>query len=138
MKDYIFKEIVNLPSTKESMGKIEPVLIQLQTIVDIPDDRFYNLLISVTEAVNNAIMHGNKFDPNKTVTVVLAATEDFVEIEIQDEGSGFNPDLVEDPRKPENLLKSNGRGIFIIKTLLDDVTFEKNEIGTKVSMKFTV
>ncbi len=138
MKDYIFKEIVNLPSTKDSMGKIEPILIQVQTIVDIPDDRFYNLLISVTEAVNNAIMHGNKFDSNKTVTVVLAATEDFVEIEIQDEGSGFDPDLVADPREPENLLKSNGRGIFIIKTLLDDVTFEKNEIGTKVSMKFTV
>ncbi len=138
MNDYIFKEIVNLPSNKESMGKIEPILMQVQTIADIPEDRFYNLLISVTEAVNNAIMHGNKFDPLKNVTVSLTATEDFVEIEVQDEGSGFDPDTVADPREPENLLKSSGRGIFIIKSLLDDVTFEKNDIGTKVTMKFII
>ncbi len=138
MKDYIFKEIVNLPSKKESMGKIEPILMQVQTIADIPEDRFYNLLISVTEAVNNAIMHGNKFDAEKTVVVSLLATEDFVEIEVQDEGDGFNPDEVADPREPENLLKSSGRGIFIIKSLLDEVLFEKNEIGTKVTMKFVI
>ncbi len=138
MNDYIFKEIVNLPSKKESMGKIEPILMQVQTIADIPEDRFYNLLISVTEAVNNAIMHGNKFDAEKTVVVSLLATEDFVEIEVQDEGDGFNPDKVADPREPENLLKSSGRGIFIIKSLLDEVLFEKNEIGTKVTMKFII
>ncbi len=138
MNDYIFKEIVNLPSKKESMGKIEPILMQVQTIADIPEDRFYNLLISVTEAVNNAIMHGNKFDAEKTVVVSLLATEDFVEIEVQDEGDGFNPDEVADPREPENLLKSSGRGIFIIKSLLDEVLFEKNEIGTKVTMKFII
>lgn len=120
------------------MGKIEPILMQVQTIADIPEDRFYNLLISVTEAVNNAIMHGNNFDPDKTVTVGLTATEDFVEIEVQDEGSGFDPNLVADPREPENLLKSSGRGIFIIKSLLDEVIFEKNEIGTKVTMKFVI
>jgi serine/threonine-protein kinase RsbW len=138
MKDYIFKEIVNLPSSKESMGKIEPILMQVQTIADIPEDRFYNLLISVTEAVNNAIMHGNGFDSSKTVTVTLTATEDYVEIEVQDEGSGFDPDMVADPREPENLLKASGRGIFIIKSLIEQVSFENNEIGTKVSMKFTI
>jgi serine/threonine-protein kinase RsbW len=57
---------------------------------------------------------------------------------VQDEGSGFDPDMVADPREPENLLKASGRGIFIIKSLIEQVSFENNEIGTKVSMKFTI
>lgn len=125
-------------SEKASMPKIEPVLCILKQKMNISDDRFYNLLIAVTEAFNNAIVHGNKLNPEKKVEVCIHADTQNIHIHIKDQGRGFNPEKVADPREPENLLKDNGRGVFIIKSLLDEVYYDTGDQGTTIHMRFAL
>ncbi|MFQ5652002.1 MAG: ATP-binding protein [bacterium] len=91
-----------------------------------------SLAIAVTEAVNNAILHGNKQDPSKRVFIRFLFHATRLEVTIKDEGRGFNPEQVSDPLAPENLLKESGRGIFILSSLMDDIRYEFDEDGTKV------
>ncbi len=136
MEDCLFAKIALFRSEKSSMSKVEPLLCDLRNKVKIPDDRFYNLLIAATEAFNNAIVHGNKLDPQKIVEVELICKEGSLQINIRDEGEGFDPEQVADPREPENLLKENGRGIFLIKSLIDKVHIDTSDSGTTVEMIF--
>ena len=105
---------------------------------DIKDDVFYNVMIAVTEAVNNAIIHGNKMKPEKKVNFELKTKGRTIIIIIKDEGEGFDPDNIDDCLKPENLMKDGGRGVFLIKELMDDVDFKTTEKGTTLTMKFNV
>jgi serine/threonine-protein kinase RsbW len=99
------------------------------------DEKYYgNILLSLSEAINNAIIHGNKLDSKKFVTVIYKIKDNILEISVEDEGNGFDPDSVPDPTAPENLEKETGRGLFIIKNLCDQVSFEKN--GKLIKMKF--
>lgn len=138
MADYIFEEFKIFSSEKAAIDMIEPILSNLRTKVEIPDERFYNIMIAVTEAVNNAITHGNSGDPAKKVEFSIKADRNFVEISVKDEGTGFDPDNVEDCLHPENLLKSHGRGIFIIRELMHSAEFIIGNDGTKVVMKYKI
>lgn len=131
----IVKNIM-LPSDKTSLLKLEPILKEVKKKHQIKDDNFYNVMIAVTEAVNNAIVHGNKLSPDKNVSFNIEANENFITITIEDEGEGFDPNKVEDCLKPENLLKDGGRGVFLIKELMDEVTITNTGNGTKIEMKF--
>lgn len=131
----INKKIV-LPSEKTSITKIEPVLSEIKKEHNIPDENFYNIMIAVTEAVNNAIIHGNKQNPNKKVNFSIEANEQLINITIEDQGEGFNPNELEDCLKPENLLKDGGRGVFIIKELMDSVQIQNTGNGTKLKMTY--
>ena len=91
-----------------------------------------DIAISVSELVNNAIVHGNKASPDRTVTVSISRKGDAVTISVADEGGGFNPTEIDDPLKDENLLKEVGRGIFIVESLMDKVDVTVNETGTTV------
>jgi serine/threonine-protein kinase RsbW len=93
-----------------------------------------SLAIAVTEIVGNAISHGNKKDRNKKVTIDFEYQNDAITVSIQDEGAGFNEDEIANPLEPENLLKESGRGIFIVKALMDSVDFSRTEQGTKVRL----
>jgi serine/threonine-protein kinase RsbW len=90
------------------------------------------LALSVTEAVSNAMVHGNGGDPNKKVLVEASAKSKQVTIQVTDEGQGFDPQKVQDPTKKENLLKLSGRGIFFIRRLMDEVRF--NRSGNEITM----
>ncbi len=138
MGNLIYSQREFFSSEKASMTKIEPVLCRLKQLVNIADDRFYNLLIAVTEAFNNAIVHGNKLDPAKKVEVEIEVTTIDIQIVIKDQGTGFDPERLADPRDPENLLKENGRGVFIIKSLLDQVDYFPSPNGTTVKMLFKI
>jgi serine/threonine-protein kinase RsbW len=81
--------------------------------------------VAVTEAVNNAIRHGNKFDKDKNVYLSLYVEPQQLKFEIEDEGTGFNYDNLDDPTAPENLENPGGRGIFLIRHLADEVEFSK-------------
>ena len=129
----IYKEIA---SERDSLMEIEPILLNLRDNMKLPQEKFYNLLIAVTEALNNAIIHGNRCDPDKTVKVHIQALENEIIVDIEDEGAGFDPDSIEDPRKPENLLKDNGRGVFLIKTLMSETNYDFSGKGTRLSMHF--
>lgn len=128
----------SLKSEKESLQIIEPLLFDLKKKFSISDERFYNMLIAITEALNNAILHGNKSDSSKYVTISIQVKNGLALIHIIDEGEGFDIDKVPDPRDPENLLKTNGRGIFLIRSLMDDVDFKISKKGTKLTMRISV
>jgi len=91
-----------------------------------------DVAIAVTEIVNNAIHHGNLDDINKSVHLIFSIEPDLVRISIRDEGGGFVPDELGDPLAPENLMKESGRGIFLIRTLMNSVDFNFSENGTEV------
>lgn len=122
-------------SDKSTMKLIEPILQDLKTKISIAEDKFFNLVIAVTEAVNNAITHGNKEDSSKSVHLDLIATNKEIAITVKDEGSGFNPTDVDDCRTPENIMKSSGRGVFIINTIMDKVEIKSDKDGTTIDMK---
>jgi serine/threonine-protein kinase RsbW len=128
----------SLKSEKESLQIIEPLLFDLKKKFSISDERFYNMLIAITEALNNAILHGNKSDSSKNVIISIQIKNGLALINIIDEGEGFDLEGVPDPRDPENLLKTNGRGIFLIRSLMDDVDFKISKKGTKLTMSIAV
>jgi len=136
MKKYPVNIEKKFASSINSIKLIEPIIYQVKKTVTIPDSIIYNILIAVTEAVNNAIIHGNKQNITKQVLIKLLANIHELVIEVTDEGSGFEIDSLADPRIPENLLKANGRGVFIIKELSNESKFDISEKGTTVTMKF--
>ena len=101
--------------------------------VGLDDDSVHWVTVAVRESVVNAIKHGNCFDVQKRVHVEFTALEDSgapgVAILVRDEGCGFDPATIADPLAPENLLKANGRGIFMMRTFMDEMTFERSDAG---------
>ncbi len=93
-----------------------------------------DLCIAVTEAVNNAVMHGNQLEPDKYVTLIFDCTDSSIRIVVIDEGAGFDRDAVVDPLAPENLTKPDGRGLLILETLMDSVRVKPSRGGTRVEM----
>jgi len=96
------------------------------------EDETFAIKLSLEEAIINAIKHGNKFDKAKKVQVEARVSPEQVEIEIEDEGPGFNPDAVPDPTLDENLEKCSGRGILLIHAYMTSVTWSNN--GRRVHM----
>jgi len=104
--------------------------------VQIKDEMYGNVLVAVSEAVTNAMIHGNKANEAKNVTLGISLPKgNNVCFTIEDEGIGFDPEVVPDPTSPENIEKPNGRGIFLMKHLADKVDFEKN--GARVHIEFS-
>ncbi|MEE8576275.1 MAG: ATP-binding protein [candidate division Zixibacteria bacterium] len=93
-----------------------------------------DIAISVSELVNNAIVHGSKANPDEVVIVSLKREGEMVTISVTDHGGGFDPDRIDDPLKEENLLKEVGRGIFIVQSLMDKVDISFTDKGTKISI----
>ena len=93
-----------------------------------------DIAIALTEAVSNAMMHGNKHDETKKVIIEICEKKGQMVITILDEGGGFDPNNVDDPLLPENLLKESGRGIFILNSLMDKVSFSSGTNGTLTTL----
>lgn len=125
---------VTLPSTPASITEVESLIDEACAEMQLNEDLYGNILIAVTEGVNNAIIHGNKLNASLSVRVGVLNNEEWVCFSIKDQGSGFDPESIPDPTAPENLLKENGRGIFLMKNLSDEVTFEDR--GTIVNVCF--
>ncbi len=136
MSKILFTKQIELDSDKKSIEYVEPLIHHILEIFPLPLDRYYNILIAVTEAVNNAIIHGNKFNSDKKVTLSLIVAENNITVEVLDEGDGFDPAKIADPRDSENLLKENGRGVFLIKELTTDCDISSAVGGTRVKMIF--
>jgi len=100
----------------------------------INQENYGKILISTLEAVNNAIVHGNKSDRNKHVHIELLIEKNMLRVTVEDEGPGFKPESVPDPTKPENIELLNGRGVFLMKKLADKIEF--NNKGNSVTMIF--
>lgn len=98
----------------------------------VDDSKAFEIKLCVEEAVRNAIVHGNKSDPRRQVKLSYWIDDGAVNIEIEDEGSGFTPEFVKDPTKDENLTRNSGRGVYLIKKLMDKVEYIGS--GNKVRM----
>ncbi len=123
-----------IPSITENIRIIESFIDNAKEKFNLDDDIYGNIMIAVTESVNNAIMHGNKNDKTKNVTLSLTLNENVIHFEIKDEGTGFDYKNLPDPTAPENLDKPSGRGIFLMKHLSDEVNFLNN--GSLVKLSF--
>ncbi len=126
----------SIPSKLNELSKIESISVEIAQKMNFSKDLKDNLSIAVTEAVGNAIVHGNKKNTNKKVYILFKLKKNQVDVFVKDEGKGFNPDELDDPLNPKNLMKESGRGIFILKALTDDVSFSFSPSGTTV--KFTL
>lgn len=125
---------ISIPSLIENITIVESFIDNAKDKFSINDDIYGNIMISVTECVSNAIIHGNRENKKKFVKLELLFLDDQIKFIIQDEGKGFDYSQLNDPTSPENLEKSGGRGVFIMKHLCDEVAFEQE--GTKVTLTF--
>jgi len=125
---------IQVPSIGENIRMIESFIDNAKEKFHLDDDMYGNIMIAVTEAVNNAIKHGNANDKSKNVFLSLFLDDSMLRFVIKDEGTGFDYANLPDPTAPENLEKLGGRGIFLMKHLSDEVNFREN--GRIVELSF--
>lgn len=127
---------LELPSGAEGIHIIEKLIETICSTYKLSEDYYGNILVAVTEAVNNAIYHGNKENPGKKVHVGFKTNTNSVSFSVRDEGSGFDFNNLPDPTDPANIEKPSGRGIFLMKHLADEVEFSDG--GSCVSISFNI
>jgi serine/threonine-protein kinase RsbW len=120
---------MSLSSRFENIEMVQHLCSGLLEGRNVPEETRHWILMAVREAVANAIKHGNDQDLSKHVHLEMDVVADTLVISIRDEGGGFDPARVEDPLAPENRLKTSGRGIFYMKTFMDDVRFRRHASG---------
>jgi len=126
---------LSLASRIESIGTAAEAASKFLSRFGAGDDVVFAVDMAIREAVTNAVIHGNKQDGNKNVVVSFSKSANALEIQVRDQGHGFDPEGVADPTDPRNLLKSSGRGILFMRTFMDEVEWlEHDEGGTVVKM----
>jgi serine/threonine-protein kinase RsbW len=123
-----------IESNINNLRIVENAIDEVMNEIGITQENYGKILVSTLEAVNNAIMHGNKFEKDKIVDVEISFKNSKLKIKISDEGVGFKPGSVPDPTTPKNLESLNGRGIFLMSKLADEVKYSKR--GNAVTMFF--
>jgi serine/threonine-protein kinase RsbW len=123
---------LTLKSTFEESERIPDYISDLQTDAGLSDDETANLMLLASEAVTNAIEHGNKLDPEKEAELLIDISPDTITVTVTDEGEGFDPNKeIENPLDEENLLNVRGRGVFLLKELSDELSFLDDGRTTK-------
>ena len=125
---------ISIPSLIDNIQVIESFIDNAKEDFEINDDMYGNIMISVTECISNAIIHGNQSNAAKMVHLKLQMQPGLLKCSIEDEGNGFDFSNLPDPTEPENIEKLGGRGIFLMRNLSDDVKFEEN--GKKTILSF--
>lgn len=123
-----------IPSEIQNLRMVEKAIDELSLELDLSDEVYGNVLVATMEATNNAIIHGNKADPNKNVKIKIMLEGMDLTIFIEDQGKGFDYSNVPDPTAPGNLEKINGRGIFLMERLSDEIKYLED--GRIVQLKF--
>lgn len=118
-------------SNPEVLPEVETYIVDLAAKHHLDEEQLTKLAMAVSEAASNSILHGNKADSNKLVTVKVLVDENKFTVIFTDQGDGFYPEKVPDPTKPENILKDHGRGIHIMKSYLDDLQYNFTGSGTE-------
>lgn len=125
-----------IPSKSENIVLVERLIDDVCDLFDIKEDLYGHMLVALTEAVNNALQHGNRVNPNKNIEISFKVREGKIFFTVKDQGPGFDFSNLPDPTDPKNIEKPTGRGIFLMKHLADNVTFEDK--GTKVILEFNL
>ncbi|MGA2534889.1 MAG: ATP-binding protein [Terracidiphilus sp.] len=124
----------SLSSTMESVGIVEAAAEKLAEDAGLDEDARFGFTMAVREAAVNAVLHGNEYDPSKQIAVTMENTGAAMVIKVADQGKGLDPDTLPDPLAPENLLRGTGRGIFLIRSFMDEVHFRQLNPGTELTL----
>lgn len=127
---------LHLESKTENISAVESLVDKVCGEFEVNEDFYGNILIALTEAVTNAIQHGNKYDPTKFFEVQLRAEDKELKFFVKDQGEGFDYNNLPDPTDPENIEKIHGRGIYLMKHLADKVEFLDE--GRTVELDFQI
>ena len=130
------EKVIKIPSKIENLRKVEKIIDDISGEFKIGEDVYGNILIASLEATNNAIMHGNKLDESKDVTIEFKMEGKTLFVRVDDEGNGFDYEHIPDPTAPENIENVNGRGIFLMEKLSDKISFTRN--GATVELEFNM
>jgi serine/threonine-protein kinase RsbW len=125
---------LNFPSDIGNLRLVEKAIDELSLELDLSDEVYGNVLVATMEATNNAIIHGNRSDPRKKVRIEIKMVNKELMVHIEDQGKGFDHMNIPDPTAPENLEKINGRGIFLMERLSDEILYIED--GRIVELKF--
>jgi serine/threonine-protein kinase RsbW len=123
---------LEIESNPRNLITVEEFINYFVVDLHVSEEKMAGLLLSITEATTNAIIHGNKCDESKIVTIDVRKENDKVVIKVKDQGKGFEPGRVPDPTEPENLLKDSGRGIYLMRVYMDDVRYNITPEGTEI------
>ena len=123
-----------LDSTLETVNNAEETAGRMAAEAGFGDEEIMKISMAVREAAVNAVLHGNAYDPNKKVTLAFELTPQDLVIIIRDQGKGLEASKIPDPLSPENLLKTSGRGIFLIRSFMDVVEIHPSQTGTELRM----
>ncbi len=130
----ITDQTLKFASRYENLAIAEKLINDVSEQFSLPEDYYGNILVAVTEAVNNAIQHGNKSNPDKSIELSFSKGDNKLNFAIKDEGEGFDYENVPDPTDPANIEKINGRGVFLMRHLADHVEFADQ--GKSVTLEF--
>ena len=132
-----YSKTLKFNSSLEHINTVDILIDEILVVHNICKEKHEaNIKTALTEAVTNAVVHGNKNDLQKTITLIYKINPTELIFKIQDEGNGFNPDLIPDPTLPENLEKISGRGVFIIKHLCSDYCY--SDEGKTLELTFNI
>lgn len=130
------KKEINISSRIESLSIVENLIDEISIDLNLVADIYGNVLIAVIEAVTNAIVHGNKNEKAKLVRIAFFDDTNYLNVRVEDQGPGFDFDDIPDPTKPDNVEKPDGRGVFLMRHLADEIVFDRG--GSIVQLKFKI
>lgn len=127
---------ISIDSKLDQVVLVENFIDHFYDVFNLSSELYGRITLSAIEAVNNAILHGNKRNFNKCVTIIATNSDKDVKITVMDEGNGFDYSIIPDPTLPDGMIHTTGRGLYLMKTLSDQLIFE-NE-GSKVTLVFVL
>ena len=136
-EDVHFTQRIEFPAKAENIALAEKLIDEACARYNVHESLYGNILIALTEAVNNAIHHGNALDPDKQVMLGYSIEGDRITFIVNDEGPGFDYEHLPDPTDPENIEKPHGRGVFLMRALSDNVEFSDNGSTAAISFSLT-
>jgi serine/threonine-protein kinase RsbW len=125
---------LTLDSTLHSVDQIDRTALGFAKSAGFSDDTAANLALVAREAAVNAVVHGNRYDPKRPVSATFELSPEALTIRVCDLGEGLNPETIPNPLAPENLLRSSGRGVFLMRNFMDEVRFRALHPGTEVTL----
>ena len=123
---------IKLPSDRKSVEKAVKLAEKVARKMKLISQEQDNLAIAVSEAVTNAVVHGNKLNSEKEAVMDIITKDNEIIVKVKDQGNGFKPDKLPDPLAPENIAKECGRGVFILKNFMDCVDYNFTKEGTEI------
>jgi len=129
---------LEVPSDPNALPEVEDFIEDVARKADIPKNHLNNLMISINEATTNGMLHGNKGDVTKKVSISITVNGRTVKIKVKDEGAGFEPSKVPDPTAPENIFRESGRGLYIMRTCMDKMEYNFTPEGTELELELNL